>query len=257
MTAGAKGQYPPAFPWAVSRESSPGAVSPSMSKRNNLLDAFRSVSDDESSSPDPPKSVSPPTPTPVTQLPSSGRTESSRPASATAASLRTPFPAWLGWVAGVVAAFAVGVLVGRSDEPVDAAEGAGAETLSVLEPERPRGGGIVPANGSADPSGEAIATRPERPALLDPANEYTVVVATYGGTMKDLAWATHDFLIDQGIAAYSPYQVGENIVVFAGAAPTKRELEDLEQRIRAISRDGRRGVYSDAYTVEIDLYVGR
>jgi len=247
-----------------------------MSKRKNLLEAFQSASE-ESPSPAAPKSApqpaaapAPSTPveappvdaspvsssetTPMTAVPSSGRRESH--ADAIAASLRTPFPAWLGWVGGIVVAFALGVLVGRTDEPVDAAESV---TTESVEPTtvRPRGGGIVPANEGAPSPDETLATRPAQSALLDPANEYTVVVATYGGTMEDLAWATHDFLLGQGISAFSPYQVGDNIVVFAGAAPTKRELESLEQRIRALSRDGRRGVYSDAYTVEIDRYIGR
>ena len=75
--------------------------------------------------------------------------------------------------------------------------------------------------------------------------------------MQDLAWSTVDFLRDAGLPAFTPYEVDGNIVVLAGAAPRKSELEDLVRSVRRLSRDGTQGVYDDAYILAIDRLIRR
>jgi hypothetical protein len=243
-------------------------------KRENMLEAFRSAGKADPIPTEPPPLPDPPAAKPApkqAQEPGSKSTTVpvrplDEPATAAEPAPRisrreleqavSSFPSWLGWAVLIVIAFVGGVLVGRSTAgPVSAAE----PTEEARGEDLPTAG-IVPASAAQRPAGseraEELREDPNAP-LLDRDNEYTVVVATYGSTQEDLALATFDHLRDEGLPVFFPYQVGDKIVVFAGAGPMASDLVDLEKRVHALSRDGVRGVYDDAYRVRIDRYVDR
>jgi len=178
----------------------------------------------------------------------------------------------LGVVLAVAIAFALGLAIGRGTASKVAAADAG-PTANEPAPNgfvaAPQDGGaaaprtsipksepsIVPAREDGAPATKAAPTNTS--ALFDPANAYTVVVATYTTANTDLAWSTYDFLTASGIPAFPPYQVRDKLVVFAGAAPSRAELESLEKRIKGLTYNGNSGQFGDAYRVPISDYVRR
>ncbi|HED66198.1 MAG TPA: hypothetical protein ENJ09_11660 [Planctomycetes bacterium] len=221
-----------------------------MSKDPNLLEAFRSASQEAHPEPSTPKS--PP-----------GRGAASGRGGGGGASLSDRWgalPPFARLLPLVLLAFLFGVFVGRSTRPVSASEGHGeygaeaaaADLPAAQEPAR------VPQKPATQPQAPAAGDTEAAPsALFDRTNQYTVVVVTYGLTMQEPAWGTFDFLKAEGIPVFPPYRVGDKIVVFAGAAPTRAALESLEARVKGLSRDGRRGTYGDAYIDRIDDYMSR
>ena len=169
--------------------------------------------------------------------------------------MTTRVPPAIAWGALIVLAFAVGVFVGRRTDRVVAAtpvaEPAGGDdgAESVARP-----AGLVPGTSSAATSDPPASSAS---ALTDPRNEYTIVVATYGGTQEDLAFGTYDHLEAEGLPVHPPYRVGDKIVLLVGASPSSADLEELERRVRGLSREGRAGVYADAYRIQIDRYIQR
>ena len=47
------------------------------------------------------------------------------------------------------------------------------------------------------------------------------------------------------------------VVVLAGAAPTSAELAKIETAVKALSRDGKKKDYADAYCARIDTLIPR
>ncbi len=224
-----------------------------MAANKNMLEAFRSADGPK----DPPATTlvqsSPRAPGPL-----SGATPAASSSASGGEGRNLALPGWAGWVLLIVLAFLAGRLTGKQAQPAHAEEG---ETPPVVEedPLPARGaGGIVPSGTVAGSEQPVAPTEPaSNAALLDKANEFTIVVATYGRSNEDYAWATFDFLREQNIPAYTPYQVRGGIVVLAGAAPRKTDLESLVRRVRGLSRDGVDGVYDDAYIHLIDKLIPR
>jgi hypothetical protein len=212
--------------------------------QKNLLEAFRDADRPEPPSPPPAR---PPRPAP--QPPKE----------------RAPMqaPAWLPWVAAVGIAFALGIVVGRSTSDVSEAATPADETQDVAQAPA----GLAPRIEPQDPaSNEQAGPREEEQAkstdptaaLLDPANQYTVVVATYGRSRSDFAWATYDHLLEQGFQVFQPWEREREILILVGAAPTRDELRGIESRVRRLaSWDGAEGAYSDAYVEKIDKLIDR
>jgi len=214
-----------------------------MSAKKNMLEAFRNAAGEPEPKPETTRVHSAPPPAHPLPL---------------GASVRVPptvLPGWIGWALLVVLAFVGGVLVGRGpvvagaegeEQPGEASDGAPDAGVA----------GIVPAREpqASAPTREEASEQPRTDgrAIKDPENKYTVVVASYGLSMVDLAWATVDFLRAQRIAAHPPFRLSNAIVVVAGAAPRKSDLEELVRQVRGLARDGTPGVYDDAYIDAID-----
>ena len=115
-------------------------------------------------------------------------------------------------------------------------------------PEAGRGLGPNPApasgGSSARPADDPAA------ALFDPANEFVVQVITYGGSHADLAQATYEYLLEQGLPAFPPQRVRSNLVLLVGAAPSRAELVGVQDRVhRTLGPNGRSGEFSTAQIV--------
>jgi len=167
---------------------------------------------------------------------------------------------------GLVLAFVLGFVAGRgklearAEEP--APEGLAPRPRPSSQPrsfqERPPANpGLLaaPQAGTTPPAsaGERIEDSP----LFDPANLYTVVVASYTKSNKDLAWATHQHLVDARLPVFPPVESRNLVVVLAGAAPTSADLEKIESAVKALARDGKQKDYSDAYRARIDTLIPR
>ena len=181
-----------------------------------------------------------------------------------AAVSRIGLPVIMLWAASLAFAFAGGILVGRGSDTAQAAEttsegeglgelGRGGDAPAGLVP-----GGWDDARSARDPEPYAAPARSSSEDLLyDPANQYTIVVVTYGATQTELAWSAYDHLQSEGMPVFKPYRVGDNLVLFVGAAPESDDLETLEREVRGLSRDGYSRVYDDAFRIKIDNYVDR
>jgi hypothetical protein len=181
-------------------------------------------------------------------------------------------PPWLLYVAGagvlLVVALGIGNL-GQGDD-VAAAEGDSAPTTEATGSGADSTAGIVPAQTPTQAPSREPVRQPEAPAaqaeapttspLLDRSNAWTVVVITYSRSAtsaEDLAWATHDHLLAEGIPVFTPVEIGNKIVVLAGAAPRSSDLTGLEQRIAGLARDGRSNIYAGAYAERIEKFIDR
>jgi len=187
-------------------------------------------------------------------------------------------PAWLLYVAGagVLFVLALGIKNLGQDDDVEAAVG---DTAAATEAAGPRAGepaGIVPAQvptseqvrqpvvvppptGPAGASPDQAAAETTSP-LLDRTNAWTVVVITYSRSAtsaEDLAWATFDHLQAEGIPVFTPVEIGNKIVVLAGAAPRSSDLSGLEKRIAGLARGGRPNIYTGAYAERIEKFIDR
>lgn len=168
------------------------------------------------------------------------------------------------WPLALVAvslAFTLGFVLGRSRAPEARAEAPVRAPSPPLNQPRSFQERVPVQTPATAPVGQPPA--PERiqdSALFDATNLYTVIVASYTkgktGANQDLAWATYQHLKDEGLAVFPPVESGNLLVVLAGAAPTKAELEATEVRVRALVRDGEKP-YFDAYRVGIDKLIPR
>jgi hypothetical protein len=175
---------------------------------------------------------------------------------------RQPAPALI--LIGLVLAFVLGFVLGRGSGGETQAEEKGAlapagarpsppanQPRAFQAPPGPEGSGAPPA---ADPAASA---RIEDSALFDPANLQTVIVASYSKTSEDLAWATYEHLREARLPVFPPVESRNLVIVLAGAAPTAAELRPTEAAVKALSRDGKKKDYADAYTVRIDTLIPR
>ena len=157
-------------------------------------------------------------------------------------------PPWLPSVVALVVVFLLGIAIGRATK-----------------------GGAVEAGGGDDPgprveleSGDRVRIRPEdvpadASALYDPANVFTVILATYSHSDlgKALAWENYDWLKELGYPVFQPVYSGqntENVVLLAGAQPEKAGLDELLSQIRR--QPGKKGgdelPFESAYTIRIE-----
>jgi hypothetical protein len=111
----------------------------------------------------------------------------------------------------------------------------------------------VPAPAASAPAEKRIEDSP----LFDPANLQTVVVASYTKANQDLAWATNGHRRDAKLPVFPPVESRNLVVVLAGAAPTSAELQKTLSAVQALSRDGKKKDYSDAYCARIDTLIPR
>ena len=158
----------------------------------------------------------------------------------------------------LVLVFALGYALGRAHRTEAQAE----EPARAPIPPQSQPRAFQERPSSQKPTG-APAVEPERiqdSALFDPANQYTVIVASYtkgkGDANKDLAWATYEHLKEEGLPVFRPVESGNLLIVLAGAAPTRAELESVETKVRALVRDGEKP-YFDAYRNSIDKLIPR
>jgi hypothetical protein len=130
--------------------------------------------------------------------------------------------------------------------------------------------GAAAANGPRPPAGWMPAVGPtfERYAqsaelaaqLLDPANRFTIQVASYvdRASREVLAEETVAHLRANGVLAIGPLHVGGGLVVLAGASPTTADLKPLlETLVALLDPRGREGEYSSAFVRNIDDLIGR
>jgi hypothetical protein len=230
-----------------------------LSRRKNLLEAFKRS-----------EAPSAPAPDPAPRAPLFERPVSDPGAARSREGWR---PRWALTAIGLVLAFVLGFIAGREsgvgEDAVEAA-GDGAERVARGAPPplaegraapatQPRSFQEPPLAQRADPSAASSSASPriEDSALFAPENLQTVVVASYTKSNEDLAWATHQHLRDAGLPVFPPVASRNLVVVLAGAAPTSGELEQLASAVRALSRDGKKKDYADAYTARIDTLIPR
>jgi hypothetical protein len=246
LTGAAQGEYPLAF--ALVDGMSP--------RKRDMLEAFRTAADPGAAPAEPAASQPPPKPA-RPQAP---------PARLPASPIAFPtLPRWLPWVALVGVAFVIGLTIGLGRRGTASAAAPGDDQLQAQEPPasaEPEPSSAAPDAGdpgSASPvrgpsqTGEAASEA----ALYDPRNQYCVVVASYGASADGLAWATYDHLREARLPVFAPLDVGNQIVVLAGAAPRSEDLAALEETIQGLSRDGRPRAYADAYRRRIDAFIRR
>lgn len=177
------------------------------------------------------------------------------------------------WAVGVVAvvlSFALGFLLGRNtQDEARAEEPAPLEAALRSHPSnQPRAfqeppfanPGATPVAGESAPKNASPANgaqRIEDSALFDPANLWTVIVASYTKSNEDLAWATHEHLRDARLPVFPPVASRNLVVVLAGAAPTSAELDRVAAAVKALARDGKKNDYADAYCARIDTLIPR
>jgi hypothetical protein len=225
-------------------------------RKKNLLEAFRRT--DASSPP-----AGPP-PAGGSSGPPASLFEGT-PAPARARSGRSRDAAWALGAIGLVLAFVLGFVVGRNTQgearaEVHAPADDGLRPRPTSQPrsfqERPPAGPgeAVPGGGAPAPGAER---RIEDSPLFDPANVWTVIVASYTKSNQDLAWATYEHLRDARLPVFPPVESRNLVVVLAGAAPTSAELEKTETAVKALARDGRKKDYPDAYRARIDTLIPR
>lgn len=155
--------------------------------------------------------------------------------------------------------FALGYALGRRGAPE-----AQAGKAEVEAPRKPTPGPVPQTRsfGQRDPTAQGAApvssgsTRIEDSALFDPANQYTIVAGAYSKTKTDYAWATHDHLLEEGLAVFPPVASGNLLIVLVGTASNKAGLEELLARVKRLERDGKK-VYDDAYVHPIDKLISR
>jgi hypothetical protein len=227
-------------------------------RKKNLLEAFNKKTDAPSAP------ARPPAPSEASSSPTPLFERQFAPPRSGAGRIRDT--AWALLAIGLVLAFVLGFVVGRTTK-VEARAGGPTQEGTAPRPrptnqprsfqERP------PANPGAETAPKATppaASGPERiedSPLFDPANLFTVVVASYTKSNKDLAWATHQHLVDAKLPVFPPVESRNLVVVLAGAAPTSAELEKVESAVKALARDGQRKDYSDAYRARIDTLIPR
>ena len=222
-------------------------------KKKNLLEAFRHAGDSGSSEPFAPRPSGNDPPAPTAYVPSAA-------------------PAWLPWGIAVVVAFVLGLAVGRGS--VGEAEAGGSEDADPAGTARERDGagtggtrgtnsgtGLIPRDGgrlSGRGTGPEDPAARTRTALDDPANQYTLVAATYGKSRLEYAWRNVDYLKSKGLPVFDPVDQKRYIVVLVGAGPDRASLADLERRVQALDGpDGERRPYADAYPYRIDKLLDR
>lgn len=154
--------------------------------------------------------------------------------------------------------FAFGYALGRRSAPEARAAGDEVEAPRAPTPRpvaQPRSFDQRSQTG-ATPATTPATTRIEDSPLFDPANQYTIVVEAYSKSKTDLAWATHDHLLEEGLAVFPPVASGNLLIVLVGSAPRGADLEDLLARVRRLERDGKKE-YDDAYLSTIDKLISR
>ncbi|QDU84292.1 hypothetical protein Pla163_13990 [Planctomycetes bacterium Pla163] len=150
-----------------------------------------------------------------------------------------------------------------------------AAALPDLAPTPPAGTPVVNDGATAgdDPRPPAGWTPPVGPTferyaqsaelaaqLLDPANRFTIQVATYvdRASREVLAEETVAHLRANGVRAIGPLHVGGSLVVLAGAAPSTADLAPLLEALVVLPDPrGREGEYSSALVRNIDDLVAR
>jgi len=212
--------------------------------RKNLLEAFRHAGSAPVEEPEPPAG-----PFAASAPPPEAEQKRALPAPA--------LPVWVPWAFGVVLAFVSGLAVGRSTAPVRAGEKDGAGGAGDLPAEvRYEGSSRYdrPAESAAHPDGAA--TVPS--SLVDPANRYTIIVATYGPSRRDYADATRKYLHDAGFGVMPVAELNGNYIVLVGAAATVEGLRPTVDRlVRLDGWDGAPEAYADAYVEKIDRLIDR
>lgn len=148
----------------------------------------------------------------------------------------------------LLAAFALGFLLGNSRRPIAAAAEGGSLNLAARDP-RP----------ALDPAASGSAAAPTdasiEAALVDPANRFTIQAISYDDTPtnRQLAAATAGTFRSAGLPAADPRRSGRYVVVVIGAAPTREALEGLCDRVRTMpDASGNAGAFSGARISEID-----
>lgn len=89
-------------------------------------------------------------------------------------------------------------------------------------------------------------------AFLDQANKYTIRAATYRWNDRErrYAWGLHKYLSALDIPVVQPYQIGDSLYVYIGAAPHTDGLEGLLQTvIHTAGPSGEKGTFESAYIV--------
>ncbi|MFT5289406.1 MAG: hypothetical protein ACI8QS_002015 [Planctomycetota bacterium] len=173
------------------------------------------------------------------------------------------FPSWLPAALGVLVVLVLGILIGRASVG-DAVQASSGESTGSEER-------FVPANGrfedSVDEGGrqrilpEDLDQRSSASSpLYDPENIYTVILITYSSSdySQDLAWATYDWLSDLGYPVWQPaFDLGneEQVLLLAGAAPLRSDLEELVAEIRQEKSADDKSPFEGAYIVEIASHI--
>jgi hypothetical protein len=225
-------------------------------RRKNLLEAFKSSSVQNTPSASAPRETAAPSRATLFESTGAGR----------AVGPRFAPPLALVLIA-LVLAFVAGYAVGHSRRgEASAKESAPAPARPVPPAYQPRAFQEPPAakpsaaDAPAPSEKGAAGPRIEDTALWEPANLQTVVVASYyksNASSSDYAWATYQHLKDANLPVFPPVESRNLVVVLAGAARTEGELQELKRAVQALSRDGKKKDYADAYCARIDTLIPR
>jgi len=160
-------------------------------------------------------------------------------------------------VFGVALVFALGIgwVLGSPREVI------ATETVTAPPIDLPEIDASEPATSRAQPTPEPARAEPAAnapvEAIMDPQNEFSIMVVAYGLGKQDLASETVTHLEDQGFPAWM-VQKGQSIYVLACAAPESGDLDDRTDALRKISGpNGKARAFDDAYVVRISNYLAR
>lgn len=218
-------------------------------QRKNLLEAFRDAGNKPAQEPEP----------------AAGPFAGDAPARVKVARApRARLPFWLPWACGIALAFVFGVAIGRKSASLAAPPSGETDEEQVVDeaklPVEPRssGGGAERAERAARPADSDPIAAQAPDALQDPANRYTIVVATYDLSRSDFAFSTHDLLAEQGFPVWPVAQRGKHYIVLVGAARESKDLADTLRRVtRLESWDKTPAAFADAYVSRIDDIIDR
>lgn len=174
-----------------------------------------------------------------------------------------PMGAWT-FVGAQLALLAFVFLLGRlsaGDDAVQAGDPATPSSNFVLGPKAaetpPRAAGAPRETAAPLPVDQRPRTDADA-AFLARENRFSVVAITLPTSElgRGLAQETYSHLQELGFEVVTPRVKGSHLVVLVGAAPTSRDLEELERRLRATRGPGGEGFpYATAYRVNIEDYL--
>lgn len=135
-----------------------------------------------------------------------------------------------------------------------------APSVGAAEKAQAAAPGATPQPAVTPPAAKQIDVQGNDAALIDPANQATILACTYKLSAENTTAAKvcRAQLVEQGLAA-SVFQnpTKKQIYILVGAAPRQVDLDGMLVRVKNATSDRGKQEFKDAYAVPIDNYVVR